>query len=318
MHVFWCLFRPGCCCVICYPPAAPAARRGTRFTSRNQPFKEGGRDRTSAELEPGAGFCRGGRRSLPGRSGPASRRRGSAAAASPRCPADVRPRPWRWRRREPAGGTCSGPASSSSETPSLRKCDVVNRGFSGYNTRWAKLILPRLITKSTGAESTVAVIIFFGANDSALKDLNPKQHVPLEEYAENLKSMIRYLKSVDVTEDRVILITPPPLHEPTWEKECLAKGDKLNRHNATTGEYAQACVQAAMDCGTDVIDLWTLMQKNEDFSSYLSDGLHLSTQGNSFLAAQLWSRLEKKLSAFPTLLPYWRDVDHTDPAASLL
>lgn len=60
-----------------------------------------------------------------------------------------------------------------------------------------------------------------------LTDLNPKQHVPLEEYAENLKSMIRYLKSVDVTEDRVILITPPPLHEPTWEKECLAKGKKM-------------------------------------------------------------------------------------------
>ncbi|XP_074751759.1 isoamyl acetate-hydrolyzing esterase 1 homolog [Athene noctua] len=198
----------------------------------------------------------------------------------------------------------------------VRKCDVVNRGLSGYNTRWAKLVLPRLITKS--AESTVAVTIFFGANDSALKDLNPKQHVPLEEYAANLKSMIHYLKSVDITEDRIILITPPPLQESVWEKECLAKGDQLNRRNATTGEYAHACVQVARDCGTDVLDLWTLMQKNQDFSSYLSDGLHLSTKGNSFLAAQLWSRLEKKLSALPSLLPYWRDVDHTNPKASLL
>lgn len=51
----------------------------------------------------------------------------------------------------------------------FRKCDVVNRGLSGYNTRWAKLILPRLISKSSGAENTVAVTIFFGANDSALK-----------------------------------------------------------------------------------------------------------------------------------------------------
>ncbi|NXX60844.1 IAH1 esterase, partial [Scopus umbretta] len=200
----------------------------------------------------------------------------------------------------------------------VRKCDVVNRGLSGYNTRWAKLILPRLISKSTGAESTVAVTIFFGANDSALKDLNPKQHVPLEEYAANLKSMIEYLKSVDVTEDRIILITPPPLQESAWEKKCLAKGDKLNRRNATTGKYAQACVQVARDCGTDVLDLWTLMQKNQDFSSYLSDGLHLSTEGNSFLAAQLWSRLEKKLSALPSLLPYWCDVDHENPEASLL
>lgn len=51
----------------------------------------------------------------------------------------------------------------------FRKCDVLNRGISGYNTRWAKLILPRLIPESTGADSIVAVTIFFGANDSALK-----------------------------------------------------------------------------------------------------------------------------------------------------
>ncbi|NXN94269.1 IAH1 esterase, partial [Rhinopomastus cyanomelas] len=200
----------------------------------------------------------------------------------------------------------------------VRKCDVVNRGLSGYNTRWAKLILPRLISKSAGAESTVAVTIFFGANDSSLKELNPKQHVPLDEYAANLKSMIQYLKSVDITEDKIILITPPPLQESAWEKECLAKGYELNRRNATTGEYAQACVQVARACGTDVLDLWTLMQENQDFSSYLSDGLHLSTKGNRFLAAELWSRLEKRLSALPLLLPYWRDVDNMNPAASLL
>ncbi|NXA37288.1 IAH1 esterase, partial [Eudromia elegans] len=200
----------------------------------------------------------------------------------------------------------------------VRKCDVVNRGFSGYNTRWAKVILPRLISKSASAESTVAVTVFFGANDSALKDLNPKQHVPLEEYAANLKSMVQYLKSVDISEDKIILITPPPLQESAWEKECLAKGDKLNRRSSTTGEYAKACVQVAKDCGTGVVDLWTLMQKNQDYSCYLSDGLHLSPEGNNFLVAQLWACLEKKLSALPFLLPYWRDVDTTRPEVSLL
>lgn len=55
-------------------------------------------------------------------------------------------------------------------------------------------------------------------------DVNPKQHVPLQEYADNLKSMIRYLKSVDIAEDKIILMTPPPLQESAWEKECLAKG----------------------------------------------------------------------------------------------
>uniref|UniRef100_A0A663F3L1 Isoamyl acetate-hydrolyzing esterase 1 homolog n=1 Tax=Aquila chrysaetos chrysaetos TaxID=223781 RepID=A0A663F3L1_AQUCH len=122
----------------------------------------------------------------------------------------------------------------------VRKCDVVNRGVSGYNTRWAKLILPRLITRSTSAESTVAVTIFFGANDSALKDLNPKQHVPLEEYSANLKSMIQYLKSVDITEDRIILITPPPLQESAWEKECLAKGKRMIQRGRISAFYRQS------------------------------------------------------------------------------
>lgn len=57
-------------------------------------------------------------------------------------------------------------------------------------------------------------------------------------------------------------------------------GDKLNRHNATTGEYAQACVQVARDCGTDVLDLWTMMQKDEvwwhekDFETVMNCEMH--------------------------------------------
>ncbi|EMP42013.1 Isoamyl acetate-hydrolyzing esterase 1 like protein [Chelonia mydas] len=200
----------------------------------------------------------------------------------------------------------------------VRKCDVLNRGLSGYNTRWANIVLPRLISKSSNVENTIAITIFFGANDSTLKDVNSDQHIPLKEYADNLKSMIQYLKSIDITEDKIILITPPPLYEPAWEKECIAKGDKLNRFNSTTGEYAKACVQVASDCGTEALDLWTLMQKNnQDFSSYLSDGLHLSVVGNNFLAAQLWSLLEKKISTLPMLFPYWRDVDNQNPEVSL-
>ncbi|GAB5570068.1 isoamyl acetate-hydrolyzing esterase 1 homolog [Prionailurus iriomotensis] len=210
----------------------------------------------------------------------------------------------------------------------VRKCDVLNRGFSGYNTRWAKIILPRLIKKGTGLDSPVAVTIFFGANDSALKDENPKQHVPLDEYVANLKGMVRYLKSVDVPEHRIVLISPPPLCEAAWERECLAQemgiarevaGCKLNRLNLVVGEYAGACLQVARDCGTDVLDLWTLMQKDgQDFSSFLSDGLHLSPEGNEFLFSHLWPLIEKKVSSLPLLLPYWRDVAEAKPELSLL
>nr|XP_044993783.1 isoamyl acetate-hydrolyzing esterase 1 homolog isoform X2 [Jaculus jaculus] len=201
----------------------------------------------------------------------------------------------------------------------VRKCDVLNRGFSGYNTRWAKIILPRLIRKGCCLENPVAVTIFFGANDSALKDENPKQHIPLDEYAANLKSMVQYLQSADVPGDQVILITPPPLCETAWEKECIVQGCRLNRLNSVVGKYANACVQVAQDCGTDVLDLWTLMQKdNQDFSAYLSDGLHLSSKGNEFVFTHLWPLIDKKLSSLPLLLPYWRDVAEAKPELSLL
>ncbi|XP_027477416.1 isoamyl acetate-hydrolyzing esterase 1 homolog isoform X2 [Zalophus californianus] len=147
----------------------------------------------------------------------------------------------------------------------VRKCDVLNRGFSGYNTRWAKIILPRIIRKGNSLDSPVAVTIFFGANDSALK------------------------------------------------------GCRLNRLNSVVGEYAGACSQVAQDCGVDVLDLWTLMQKDtQDFSSYLSDGLHLSPKGNEFLFSHLWPLIEKKVSSLPLLLPYWRDVAEAKPELSLL
>lgn len=56
-------------------------------------------------------------------------------------------------------------------------------------------------------------------------DKNPQQHVPVQEYSENLKEISRLLTSSGVSADRVIFITPPPVHEAAWEKECILKGN---------------------------------------------------------------------------------------------
>lgn len=62
----------------------------------------------------------------------------------------------------------------------------------------------------------------------------------------------------------------------------------------------------------------TLLLSLQDFSSYLSDGLHLSPLGNEFLFLNLWPLLDKKLSSLPWLLPYWKDVEEAKPELSLL
>lgn len=49
-----------------------------------------------------------------------------------------------------------------------RKADVINRGYSGYNTRWALQLLPRVFP--AGAPPPELVTLFFGANDAALPD----------------------------------------------------------------------------------------------------------------------------------------------------
>lgn len=56
---------------------------------------------------------------------------------------------------------------------------------------------------------------------------------------------------------------------------------------------------------------------SQDYTVYLSDGLHLSDKGNEFLESKLWPILEQKLGDLPFLFPYWMDVDNKNPEPSL-
>ena len=80
---------------------------------------------------------------------------------------------------------------------SHRKFDIVNRGFSGYNSRWCKIILPKLMTEKD-VKDTHLFTIFLGANDSVDSKLCPAQHVPLEEFRNNIKDMVEYLQVICV------------------------------------------------------------------------------------------------------------------------
>ncbi|KAL9962966.1 hypothetical protein ACROYT_G032124 [Oculina patagonica] len=54
---------------------------------------------------------------------------------------------------------------------------------------------------------------------------------------------------------------------------------------------------------------WLLM----NWESFLSDGLHLSKEGNRFVASQVISILETKLAQLPEIFPDWKDIDPKHP-----
>ncbi|XP_013382384.1 isoamyl acetate-hydrolyzing esterase 1 homolog [Lingula anatina] len=199
-----------------------------------------------------------------------------------------------------------------------RRCDVINRGYSGYNTRWARLMLPKLVTKET-ANDIAAMVIFFGANDSVLKDLNPHQHVPLEEYQDNLSSMITYLKSCGLGSNRIILIGPPPCDEQHWKERMDAEGRPQSKSQEQTALYAKACESVHKSHGTGFVDLYTDMLKagaeGDSWKSFLNDGLHFSAAGSKFLAERLWQQLEGIVSDIGMIFPDWKTVDYVNPEA---
>ncbi|CAL9110749.1 unnamed protein product [Musa textilis] len=144
-----------------------------------------------------------------------------------------------------------------------RSADIVLRGYSGYNTRWALKVLDRAMDGASFGEPPAAVAVFFGANDASLLDRSSGfQHVPLSEYGANLRAICSLLKEKwDST--IVILITPPPIDEDGRIQNPY--GDNLSglpeRTNKEAGAYAKACVAVAEASGLPVIDIWTRMQK---------------------------------------------------------
>lgn len=75
---------------------------------------------------------------------------------------------------------------------------MVLRGYSGYNTRWALRVMDKVFPAVDGGDGDpLAVTVFFGANDASLPDrCSAFQHVPLNEYKQNIHSIVSSLKVI--------------------------------------------------------------------------------------------------------------------------
>ena len=91
-----------------------------------------------------------------------------------------------------------------------RRLDVLNRGYSGYNTAWIKLVLTQILSSTAPID---AATVLLGTNDSSLRELNPEQHIPLESFESNLRGICELLLNCGVPREGILLVSPPPLCE---------------------------------------------------------------------------------------------------------
>ena len=194
-----------------------------------------------------------------------------------------------------------------------RRADVFNRGFGGYNTRQARAMLPALFP--LGPHEHLLVTVWFGANDAA--DASMAVHVPLEEYANNLRDVLVELRRVA---KHVVVLTPPPLHAPTrlayQKRKYGAKATGvLERTTEVTGQYARAAQRVAADLELPTLDVHRgMLAEGEDvWPAYVGahdaadgDGLHLSAEGQRWIGKKLLDLLAHELR-----LP--RDLDAKTP-----
>lgn len=168
-----------------------------------------------------------------------------------------------------------------------RSADVMNRGFSGYNSRWMRQSLQQMFPPSAEYnQDVILVTLFLGANDAACAP--SPQHVPLIEYQNNMTFILDYLRST-FTSATFVLITPPQVSNELWPTRSIA----------TTSEYAKVIRKLGERMGVSVLDLWENGLCRVELSD-LRDGLHLGVDGNKKVLLGLQSLIK---SNFPQLSP---------------
>lgn len=179
-----------------------------------------------------------------------------------------------------------------------RRADVLNRGFSGYNSDW---FLKFAATDEGKADlfdhdNVKIVTVFFGANDASDVELNSRHHVPLESYKSNIKEIVTLARNNFGEDINIILIAPPPVcHDGRLRFQQERYKDratgKLERTLELSGQYARTLMEVAKELNLPFLDVWTKMQDSSSSSKpwqeNLSDGLHLSAAGNKFVGEAL-------------------------------
>jgi isoamyl acetate esterase len=214
-----------------------------------------------------------------------------------------------------------------------RKADVITRGYSGYNTRHAIAIAPRVYSSSSSS-SILFTTIFFGANDSSSiipfkisdspEHYKPSQHVPLEEFENNLIEIITQALLATRKDGLIIVISPPPVNRKKWPdrsnlsvenytcavSRAVSTSNEKRDHLNTAKVVHLNLFEAMYIINGSIVDSEEIISPYEQ---YLSDGLHLSIEGNKVISDSILKLINehaKTISpeSLPLDLPLWMDA----------
>lgn len=195
----------------------------------------------------------------------------------------------------------------------VRRLEIVAKGFSGYNSRWALKILPKLLEIY---KNVTLAYIFFGSNDACLGE---RQHVPLEEYEENTLKLIDIYKQHGI--ENIILVTPALFNAELWNTmQAVEVAQGYTRSNEDFGKYAASLEKIGAKLNLPVVNLNKAFKEYAEqhldgkWQALLCDGLHFSGHGYHVFYNELVETIKR---AYPELgprevpynLPNWRQVD---------
>lgn len=212
-----------------------------------------------------------------------------------------------------------------------RSLDIINRGFSGYNTDWALPVFEQTFPRREEGPRIQILTIWFGANDACI--IPSPQHVPLERFKKNLVKMIQMVESPESDyyspRTRVILLTPPPVntHQRLADLQSRNPPLELDRLFETTKAYAEAVQEIGSQHGVAVVDVWKLLwdaatHEEASLDRYLTDGLHLNGAGYEIVFNQLIETIRERYPEMhyenlrPTF-PLWSQINWDNPSESL-
>jgi lysophospholipase L1-like esterase len=198
----------------------------------------------------------------------------------------------------------------------MRRLQIINRGYAGYNTDWALQygVIPSTHTTNNKVELTT---LWFGANDAISPD--KPQHVPLGKFSKNLIEIIHRILKFS---KRLIILTPPPIDRDKYEKwkqsswfvatnpsssSSTSTSSMMvvpnDRSNELVKPYIDEIIKIVQEQQQQqfspqvlqVINVFNLFnqQQSQLLGSLVSDGLHLSAKGEMLIFQTIIETLQQ-------------------------